>query len=101
MDNYLEDTDFVSAIVEDYVIILKTLDFQIRALEELEKMDKYHPFLKNHNVKDLYELEGKIKQESNEFDIELENRKPKPTETVYQYLNKDGEKVEEKDSVYI
>ena len=105
MDDYLEDNDFVSAIVENYAIVLKTLDFQTRALEELERMDKSHPFFNNHSIKDLYLLQEKTKQESADFDKDLASRKnnPIPTTNVQENGNSgDGGKIEEeRESVYI
>ena len=103
MDNYLNDPDFVEAIVDDYALILKTLDFQIRALEELERIDKSHPFLKTNNVKDLYEMDNKYKLESEEFNKEIKSKQKQTGTTVQESTssNTDNRVVEEKDSVYI
>ena len=71
MENYQEDPDFVLAIKEDYEVLLRVLDFEVRALEELERLDRYNPLLKKHSVQSIKEKITQYTQESFNFEDEL------------------------------
>ena len=75
MDNYKDDSDFMLAIKEDYDVVLKTLEYEIKLLEELEKLDCYNPLLKKHTVEGVRELINKYTQEKDEFKTEIEASK--------------------------
>ena len=100
----------MSAIIEDYGVLLKSLDFQAQVLEELERLDKYNPFLKKNSVEDIKKDIIKYTQESEQFSLDLkeagketesnnvnnQDQTAKNTES-----NNEIKKMEDKDSVFI
>lgn len=60
------------AIKEDYDVILKTLEYEVKLLEELEKLDCYNPLLKKHSVEGVQELIRQYTLEQNDFRNEME-----------------------------
>jgi len=110
MDNYQEDQDFMLAIKEDYEILLRVLDFEVRALQELERLDRYSPYLKQHTVKSIQNKIAQYTQESMEFEDEYNaiyaKNNPAPViptqdEKIEVTPPTHDEKDEDKNSVYI
>jgi len=110
MDNYQEDRDFMLAIKEDYEILLRVLEFEVRALQELERLDRYSPYLKQHTVKGIQDKIAQYTQESLDFDDEFNaiNAKNNPVPVIPTQEEKIevnppslDEKDEDKNSVYI
>eukprot|EP00331_Platyophrya_macrostoma_P024123 CAMPEP_0176449136 /NCGR_PEP_ID=MMETSP0127-20121128/26261_1 /TAXON_ID=938130 /ORGANISM="Platyophrya macrostoma, Strain WH" /LENGTH=171 /DNA_ID=CAMNT_0017836343 /DNA_START=6 /DNA_END=521 /DNA_ORIENTATION=- len=73
-EGFEKDPDLISAIDEDYELIVKYCQEQIKILEQLERVDNKNYLLKNHNVKDL--------------ETEIQTSTDKHKEFQSKYLNK-------------
>lgn len=101
MENYQEDPDFVLAIKEDYEILLRVLDFEVRLLEELERLDRYNPLLKKHSVQSIKESITKYTQESFDFEEVLKAIEAKNNPVVEEKIVEAPNAETDANSVYI
>lgn len=87
VDQYQDDEDFVSAIKEDYPIIISYTKYQIDILQELEALDKENAFLKSNTTAALEEKLKQITKERDEFSLFIDKKdkiiEEKPADEIF------------------